>query len=189
MFQDSLFLFPREDTREAFRAFWDVKPFNHYEYSFNGFAFILQKFIASWKLLLTHQSQISIFGHALVSCLFFVNSPSVFSSFTPILLTVFSTSVSRGRLAPLWEQPGSQPLGSWPTSESMFDKGRVSPWAKDGELERLLHGERATRKARGCRVHIPCHRQIANPRSGSLPLIKKIKLLTSQVFPPLRSPC
>lgn len=97
-----------------------------------------------------------MFGHTLVSCLCLVNNTSVFSSFTPILLTVFSTSVSRGRLfAPLWEQPSSQPLGSWPTSKSMFDKGRVSPRAKDGELERLSLGERATRKARGCPVHIP----------------------------------
>lgn len=106
-----------------------------------------------------------LFVQALVSCLWFVNNTHLFSSFTPILLTVFSTSVSRGTFAPLWEQPSSQPLGSWPTFESMFDKGRVSPRAKNGELERLLHAERATRKARGCRVHTPCHRQIANPRS------------------------
>lgn len=91
-----------------------------------------------------------------------VNNTSVFNSFTSILLTVFPAAVSRGRSPPLWEQPSSQPLGSWPTSESMFQKGRVSPWARDGELERLLHGERATRKARGCRLHRP--RQIANLR-------------------------
>lgn len=122
------------------------------------------------KITLTRHSQISVFGHTLVSCLSLINNTYVFSSFTPILLTVFPTSVSRGQLIPLCEQPSSQPLGSWPTSESMFDKGRVSPWAKDGELERLLPGEKATRKARGCRVHIPCHRQIANPSSYFLAL-------------------
>ena len=133
--------------------------------SFMQFHHIQQRFLRSWILPLTRQSQISMFGHTLVSFHCLLNNTSVFSSFTPILLTVFSTSVSRGRLAPLWEQPSSQPHGSWPTSESMFDKGWVSPRAKDGELVRLLHGEKATRKAGGCRIHIPCHRQIANARS------------------------
>ncbi len=95
--------------------------------SFMQLHHFLRKFLESWKLPLTRQSYISMFGNTLVSCLCRVNNTSIFSSFTPILLTVFSNSASRGRLAPLWEQRSSQPLGSWPTSESMFDKGRVSP--------------------------------------------------------------
>lgn len=85
----------------------------------------------------------------LVSCLCFVNHTTLSCGFIPILLTVFSSFASADRLMPLWEQVGSQPLGSWPTSESMFDKGQVSPGAKEGELERLLRCEKATRKDRG----------------------------------------
>lgn len=113
------------DIWETFSSFWNLgknthKIFNQQENLFHAVASYPTEI--PWNLKITWQSQISMFGHTLVSCLCFANNTFVFSSFTLILLTVLSTSVSRGRLAPLWEHPSSQPLGSWPTSESMFDK-------------------------------------------------------------------
>lgn len=115
-----------------------TKSFINRKISFMQLHHILRKLLGSRKLPLTRQSQISMFGHTLVSCLCLVNNTSVFSSFTSILLTGFSTSASRGRRAPLWEQPSSQPLGSWPTSESMFDKRATLSLSKRWGIKEAL---------------------------------------------------
>lgn len=150
---------------ETFTALWK-RTFHRQENVFHAISSYPTEILRSWKWSQTWQSDShSYVWSDITPVLLSVNNPFVLNSFTLILLTVFSTSVSRGWLVPPWEEPSSQPLGSWPTSESMFDKGRVSPSAKGRELEKILNGEKATRKARGCIVHILSQRQTVSASS------------------------
>ena len=113
--------------------------------SFMHLHHILQKFLGSWKLLLTWQSQIVFF-----------------CSFTRFLLTVFSRSVSRGR-----SSVGASELSAprllayfW---INVWQRASLSLSNRWWIREAPARWEDHTQSRRG-RVHIPCRRQIADAR-------------------------